>query len=94
LIIIEIIYPDHEYWPLPWMLRDLTRIGWTDHVNFSSQMPEVIFLTPEMENRLAEKIYSFRPRLYCPLFPHPVPLRPGALIQGFATLEIWEKINE
>ena len=93
-IFIEIIYPDHEYWPLPWMLRDIPRIGWNDHVDFSSPMPEVIFLAPELENTLAEKIYAVLPRLYRPLFSRPVPLRPGALLQGFATLEIWEEINE
>jgi uncharacterized protein (TIGR03663 family) len=93
-IFIEIIYPGHEYWPLPWMLRDLSRIIWTDHADFSSVMPDVIFLAPEMQNSLAEKIYAVRPRLYRPLFTEPVPLRPGALMQGFASLEIWEKINE
>ena len=93
-VLIEVIYPDHEYWPLPWMLRDVQRIGWTDHVDFSVSQPAVIFIAPDLENILAESVYTIRPLLYRPLFSHPVPLRPGALIQGFATLDIWEAVNE
>ena len=93
-VVIEVIYPGHEYWPLPWMLRDVPRISWTDHVDFSVSHPEVILIAPDLEHILAESIYTVQPRLYRPLFSHPVPLRPGALLQGFATLDIWEAVNE
>ena len=94
---IQIIFPDSEYWPLPWMLRDFHRIGWWDHVNRKVESAPVILIAPELEPDLIHKLYEQpmpgdRP-LYVPIFKNAVELRPGASVQGYMKKSLWDQID-
>jgi hypothetical protein len=95
---IQIFYPEHEYWPLPWMLRDFHRIGWSDHVRFDEGSAPIILIAPELESDLIRKLYEVPPPgqrdLYLPLFPEPVALRPGALLEGYIKKEMADALEK
>ena len=92
---IQIHYPGSEYWPLPWMLRDFTRIGWYDHVDMNGPAAPVILIPPVLESDLVEKLYLLPPpgkrHLYVPVFENMPTLRPGAPVQIYIRQSIRDR---
>jgi len=82
-------------WPLPWYLRDFSRVAWWNGVSEHAEDAPVIVLTPDMEPALVRKLYELRPpgerELYVRLFERPVELRPQVEIRGYAAMSLWEK---
>jgi len=67
---IQVFFPDHQYWPLPWYLRSFSRVGWFGsfaEAEGSAPAP-VILAHPDMEGGLLEYCYFRQPpgqrRLY------------------------------
>lgn len=93
-MVIQVIYPDHGYWPLPWYLRQFTRIGWWDQVNRSVLGADVILTAADAEPLLAQFLYEApapgERHLYVPLFEKYVALRPNAELRGFMKKELWD----
>jgi predicted membrane-bound mannosyltransferase len=92
---IDIIVKNSDYWPLPWSLRNFTKIGWWYEVDKESPLADIIIIDPDLEEQLINKIIAqSKPghfRLYIPLYKEKLPLRPDHFLQVFVTYKIWEE---
>ncbi len=86
-IYMEVIFPEHDYWPLPWYLRDFNNIGWWDHVAMDTPAAPLVLASPVFREDLLRKLYELPPpgqkHLYVPLFENTPELRPGMEIRGY-----------
>jgi predicted membrane-bound mannosyltransferase len=86
-VYIQVICSNHDYWPLPWYLRDFKNVGWWDHVDVKIPLAPVIIASPDLESALIDKMYKIpapgEKYLYVPLFKKKMELRPGIEIMGF-----------
>lgn len=91
---IEVIFPRHGYWPLPWYLRDFPNVGWWNHVDLKNPAAPLIIASEEMEEALIKKLYKVPPpgerHLYIPLFKQTMYLRPGVPVKGYLRKDIWD----
>jgi uncharacterized protein (TIGR03663 family) len=89
---VQVIVPEHDYWPLPWYFRDLSSVGWWDSLPESLPRADVYVTTAEQEAALAGALYrSGTPGsqpLFVPLVDRPIFLRPGKEIRIFARLDL------
>ena len=92
---IEVVCPDHDYWPLPWYLRSFPNIGWWSEVNMEVPAAPVIIASPGVEPDIIKKLYDLPPpgekNLYVPLFDSYTELRPTIELRGYVTKELWDK---
>ncbi len=97
-MVIEVICPGDDYWPLPWYLRGFPNTGWWNKVNFIQPPAEVIIASPRVESELLKKLYEWPPPgekdLYVPLFQFPNELRPGVEIRGYVTKDLMERYEQ
>jgi uncharacterized protein (TIGR03663 family) len=95
---IEIIMPDHEYWPLPWYLRNFTHTAWWDHVDPNPPAAPLIIADAAVEKELIRKLYELPPPgqryLYLSLFSRYMELRPGQEIRAYLRKDIWDLLPE
>jgi uncharacterized protein (TIGR03663 family) len=92
---IQIAVPGHDYWPLPWYLRDLP------DVDYVSQIPHdvgpMILVSEALEGALAHRVYVETPveqrRMYLYLFEEPYYIwaRPGVKLVGFVRKDLWDE---
>jgi uncharacterized protein (TIGR03663 family) len=82
-------------WPLPWYFRGLPGVRWSTSVLDHIPNAPVILVTPDMESGLARKLYELPPpgerELYMNIFEHPVELRPGVELRGYAAKTLWDE---
>jgi uncharacterized protein (TIGR03663 family) len=82
-------------WPLPWYLRDFTKVAWWNGVPQDGETAPVILATPEMEPALVNKLYEQPPpgqrELYVSLFDRPVHLRPQVELRGYVSMSLLER---
>jgi uncharacterized protein (TIGR03663 family) len=98
---IEIIFPGHDYWPLPWYLRSFSSVAWRDRVAFNEKSASLIIASPSVESDLTKKLSedSIPPEeshLYMFLFeeePYYIWLRPKVQLMGFVRSDLWEAAN-
>lgn len=57
---VQVICPDHDYWPLPWYLRRFGRVGWFDGIPEGLPAP-VIVTQPITAGAVLEYIYQSPP---------------------------------
>ncbi len=94
---VQAICPDHDYWPLPWCLRDFPTVAWLDAVPKSPPAP-VIVTQPEAEQDLLRYLYVEQPpghrNLYVPLPPpegrDEWMFRPNVPLRVYVQLRLWE----
>ncbi len=94
---VQAICPDHDYWPLPWCLRDFSKVAWLDAVPSGPPAP-LILTQPEMEDELLRYLYVMQPpgqrSLYVPLPPPEGRtewmFRPNVPIRPYVQLRLWE----
>ncbi|MFH0990000.1 MAG: flippase activity-associated protein Agl23 [bacterium] len=95
---VQVVFPEDEYWPLPWYLRSMKNVGWWNNVDSDVTPTSIMVITPELENDLLEKIYNQpsrgRSSLYVPLFDRSLYLRPGKEVRGYVTLDLWNSIHK
>ena len=91
---IEVICPDHDYWPLPWYLRFYPNVGWWSEVDFSLPPAPLILAFPIVEQDVLKKLYELpqpgQKHLYLPLFENYIELRPQVEIRGYVLKELWD----
>lgn len=95
---VQVVVADDQYWPLPWYLRRLPRVGWWNNVTEEFVPTPVILFSPDREEALLKRLYETpapgeRP-LYVPLFDRPMLLRPGCEIRGVVTLDLSNRLPE
>ena len=97
-MLIQVIIPKRDYWPLPWYLRKFTHIGYWEGIPDSKEAAAVYITKPDMEGALGDYLYSAIPfeqrTLYLPLFEKPVYLRPAVELRLFVKKSLWELQNE
>ncbi len=94
---VQVICPDDDYWPLPWYLRRLGRVGWFGQVPEGPAAP-LIITQPEMEPSLLKYLYLDQPpgqrHLYVPLAAaqegQDWQLRPHVPLRAYVRLQLWE----
>jgi len=97
---IQVICPEHDYWPLPWYLRRFEKgtIDWWDKVADDVPAALVIIASPSVEQALMRKLYSLPPpgkkNLYVPLFDSYMELRPQVELRGYVTKELWDSYQQ
>lgn len=94
---IEIIFPEHDYWPLPWYLRRFPNVGWFPRVDFDSVPGEIIIASPAVESDLIKKLYEIPEpgtrTLYLPMFESDLELRPQVEIRGYIRKDLWDAVH-
>ncbi len=95
---IEVIFPDDDYWPLPWYLRAFPNVGWWKNVDEKTPAAPVIIASPRIEHDLMRKLYELPPPgekyLYVPLFNSYLELRPKIEIRGYVKKVLWDKFMQ
>jgi hypothetical protein len=97
-MLIDIIVPDHEYWPLPWYLRDFRNTAWWERVEGDLPAAPLIIAAASTEPELIRKLYELPPPgqryLYLSLFQDRVELRPGQEVRVYLRKDIWDRLPE
>ncbi|MFQ5676786.1 MAG: hypothetical protein ACE5G1_12890, partial [bacterium] len=92
---IEVIFPENDYWPLPWYLRAFSNVGWWSEVDEETPAAPVIIASPGVEKDLMRKLYEYPPpgarNLYVPLFDSYMALRPKIEIRGYVRKDLWDE---
>jgi uncharacterized protein (TIGR03663 family) len=90
----NVIVQDHEYWPLPWYLRDITQIGWFGRIDFGKPSAPLILTTspnPDLEKKLFELPPPGERFLYIPVFLNDLELRPNQFVNIYLRKDYWDK---
>jgi uncharacterized protein (TIGR03663 family) len=98
---VQVVCPADDYWPLPWYLRDMTRVSWCSQVPGGSPAP-LLITQPSLENDLAEYAMASQPPgeryLYVPLRPGPPQrdwlLRPDVPLSVFLRFDLAEAATD
>ncbi|MCL4205941.1 MAG: TIGR03663 family protein [Pirellulaceae bacterium] len=93
---VQVICPDDDYWPLPWYLRDFTRVGWFRSVPTGPPAP-VIVAHPDLEPLILDYLYQQQPPGQRPLYIRmdqedadgPDSLRPFVPLRVYIQRELW-----
>jgi uncharacterized protein (TIGR03663 family) len=95
---IQVIYPNHNYWPLPWYLRDFNKVSYQDKINQTLPPAPLIIASPDVKNELLKVLYETpRPgekNLYVPFFTEPVQLRPNVELIGLIIKDLNDKLQQ
>jgi len=73
-MLVQVIAPDSDYWPLPWCLRNLKRVGWWDQLPADPYAP-VMIVSAQLRAALDEKqthvmvgYFQLRPQVFLELY--------------------------
>jgi predicted membrane-bound mannosyltransferase len=73
-MLVKVMAPEADYWPLPWYLRDFKKVGWWDQVPADPFAP-VMIVSPSLQGRLGERpthlmvgYYQLRPQVFLGLY--------------------------
>ena len=97
---IQIVCPEHDYWPLPWYLRrfEYGTIDYSDVIDADSPAAPLIILSAEAEPELVKKLYQStdveKRELYVSLFNEPVMLRPTIELRCYVQKSLWDKYSQ
>jgi uncharacterized protein (TIGR03663 family) len=90
-MLIQVICPGGDYWPLPWYFRHFEKVLWWTDIDENVMPAPVIIATTSMEPNLMG--YFFLPPpgqkdLYMPLFDSYIELRPQVELRGYVTKDL------
>ncbi|MBI4557105.1 MAG: TIGR03663 family protein [Candidatus Hydrogenedentes bacterium] len=85
-MLIKVIAPDGDYWPLPWYLRKFDHVGyWNELPNDSDA--DMVIVSPRLQSGLDAKIRdSYQVEFYG--------LRPGVMLLAYTRSDLWEKFMQ
>jgi uncharacterized protein (TIGR03663 family) len=84
-MLVKVVSPEGDYWPLPWELRGLKRVGWYDALPGDPYAP-VMVVHGKLHARLDER----KTHLMTGYFE----LRPGVLLETYVELGLWKSFLE
>jgi uncharacterized protein (TIGR03663 family) len=99
-MIIHVICPGKDYWPLPWYLRSFPNVGWWNKVPDDVLPAPLIIASAKVEEALINKIYVDTPleerQMYLFLFdkPYYMWLRPKVKLLGFVRKDLWDRLQK
>jgi predicted membrane-bound mannosyltransferase len=80
---IHVIWHDNYYWPLPWYLRGLERVGYWNHVPNEVRAP-IIISSPQLDEQLYPQLEQTH---YAPYY---YGVRHNVLVQLWVRDDLWE----
>jgi uncharacterized protein (TIGR03663 family) len=80
-MLVMVMAPDSDYWPLPWYLRNLKQIGWWNHL-VSEQYAPVMIVSAQFHAALDEK----KTHVMVGYFQ----LRPQVFLELYVDLKLWQ----
>ncbi|MBI4327098.1 MAG: TIGR03663 family protein [Chloroflexi bacterium] len=86
-MLLQVMAPENEYWPLPWYLRRFKRVGWWDRVPADPYAPAMI-VGSEFRAALDDK--SNKAWLMVGLFE----LRPQVFFELYVQFDLWRQYVE
>ncbi len=93
-VLVNVVVPKNDYWPLPYYLRELKNVAWNNYVPDDIYKFPIILVSPEFEDELINKLYSNPPpgqqNLYIPLFDKYLELRPSVELRGYVQKEYYD----
>lgn len=94
---VQIVCTGDDYWPLPWYLRRLSRVGWWNSFTDVFVCTPVILVSPDLEPELLKRLYETpspgQRKLYVPVSEKTFMLRPGKEIRAYATLDLMNAVG-
>jgi uncharacterized protein (TIGR03663 family) len=81
-MLVKVMAPDSDYWPLPWYLRKLQQVGWWDKVPADPYAP-VMIVSSHLEAALDEK----KTHVMAGYFQ----LRPAVFLELYVDLDLWRQ---
>lgn len=95
---IEVNASNNDYWPLPWYLRKFSNIAWRNKIDFAANSASIIFISPDLEDQLAKKLYQIpapgKRNLYIPLFKKEMFLRQDVSIKAYIKKSVLDSLNK
>ena len=95
---IFVIAKEHDYWPLPWYLRNCKNVGYWDNIPKSIKSASIILVSPDFEDDLVDKFYKNNAPgesvLLIPLFETSLYLRPELQINGYIRKDILDYYSQ
>ena len=80
-MLVKVMAPDSDYWPLPWYLRNLKQVGWWDQVPADPYAP-VMIVSAQLHAGLDEK----KTHVMVGYFQ----LRPQVFLELYVDLKLWQ----
>jgi predicted membrane-bound mannosyltransferase len=81
-LIVKIIAPDDDYWPLPWYLRRFKKAGWWDHLPEDPFAP-IILVSTKLHAALDDKKTHLMVGYY--------QLRPEVFFELYVEMDLWKE---
>ena len=82
-MLIKVVAPDDDYWPLPWYLRQFRQVGWWGKLPADPFAP-VMIISEKLHAELDER--SHQKWLMVQMFE----LRPKTFLELYVQYELWE----
>jgi predicted membrane-bound mannosyltransferase len=88
-MLIKVVIHADEAWPLPWYLRDFTRVGYWQEVDESGRLEDVpvVISSAGMKEKIQNKLKETHLEEY-------FGLRPGVLLVVYIRIDLWDKFME
>ncbi len=80
-MLVKVMSPDGDYWPLPWYLRNLTQVGWWETLPADPYAP-VMIVSTKFNAALDEK----KTHVMIGIFA----LRPDVFLELYVELDLWK----
>ena len=96
-MLIQVICPEGDYWPLPWYFRHFEKVLWWTDIDKNVMPAPVIIASASMEPKLPEYFYLPPPgqkNLYIPLFDTYLELRPQIELRGYVTKDLSDTYHQ
>jgi uncharacterized protein (TIGR03663 family) len=81
-LVVKVMSPDGDYWPLPWYLRRFEQIGWWDHLPDDPYAP-IMIVSAKLRATLDEK----KTHLMVGYFQ----LRPQLFLELYVQMDLWQE---
>jgi uncharacterized protein (TIGR03663 family) len=85
-MVVKVMTPENDYWPLPWYLRRLENVGYWDEIPEEPDAP-VMIVKPSLETELDARLKQTYVRQY-------YGLRPEVLLMVLVEEKLWESFME
>jgi uncharacterized protein (TIGR03663 family) len=95
---VQVMATGHDYWPLPWYLRRLDRVGYYAAVPAGPLAP-ILIVSPDLQADLTARLFApgSRSRLYVDLARTwrggRIELRPNVPLEVYVRADLWESLR-
>ena len=90
---IQAIFPEDDYWPFPWYLREFERVAYQSEVTDEFPAAAVIIFSPSVQAELMAQVNAAR-HTYVSLFNSYKQLRPALELRVLVRKDLWENYQQ